>query len=1154
MEASYRQPRTSRMHCNDIMNLLFVPLRPFSQSLPESSISLRAGSQASASVRFGLDRQSFIRLFRVAIWLFACNGLQSLAAADSPIDLAGQWRFQLDRKNEGVEQRWHESDLPEAVRLPGCLPAQGIGDDVTLTTPWMGDVKHPAWHKDPLYAKHALPRDIHFPFWLQPDKYYAGAAWYQRDIQIPQEWEGRRLGLTLERPHWATRVWIDDQELGSNDGLSTPHVYDLGASLTSGMHRLTIRVDNSLVVDVGVNSHSISDHTQGNWNGIVGRLELTATGSVWIDDLQVFPAAASKQARVCVRVENAGKLPAKRLLTLQIDPTDDSQSLNAATLNREVTVPPGGASVVIEIPLGDNIRRWDEFSPALYRLHANLSTGDGRQSEHDRNVTFGIRDISTTGTQFLVNGRKTFFRGTLECAVFPETGHPPTDVESWRRIIRICKAHGLNMIRFHSWCPPKAAFEAADELGFYYQVEAASWANQLTTLGDGKPVDDWINRETDRILQAYGNHPSFVLMAYGNEPGGPGQEAYLAKWVNRCRKQDPRRLYTSAAGWPQIDENQFHVTPDPRLHQWGDGLKSRINGKPPETCTDYRDYIGERQAPVISHEIGQWCAYPNFDEMPKYTGYLQPKNFDVFRDSLKAQGMGDQARDFLLASGKLQTLCYKEDIEAALRTPGMGGFQLLGLNDFPGQGTALVGALDPFWDSKGYVTAEEYRRFCNETVLLARLGKRVYTSDETIDAQLEAAHFGAAPLNDAVVYWKLVDERGNAVAEGELPSQRIPVDNGVSLGRIRVALNEMPAPAKYRLVVGIADTPFQNDWDVWVYSPQVTGGSSDILIVSELNEVALARLDDGRKMLLTIPAWRVKGDRLGTVALGFSSIFWNTAWTDRQPPHTLGILCDPDHPLFAAFPTEFHTNWQWWYLISRGAAMNMTELPTDLLPLVQVIDDWLTNRRLGLVFEAKLGPGKLLVCSIDLQHELADDPVRRQFRHSLLAYMASDKFAPQHSVTVDQMRGLMAPASPMERLGVVTVTTDSHELESDGYHAIDGNPQTIWHTQWRAAGPTFPHQFQMEFKSPISIRGFTLLPRQDGLRNGWIKAYAFYASNDGQHWGEPIAQGNFASTKDLKTVNLSKPAKGRFFRLVAATGFDELAYASIAEFSVMPAR
>lgn len=654
----------------------------------------------------------------------------------------------------------------------------------------------------------------------------------------------------------------------------------------------------------------------------------------------------------------------------------------------------------------------DQFTPALQPLVFQLSTGDSKS------IAVGLREISTQGTQFLINGRKTFFRGTLECCIFPLTGHPPTDVASWKRIIRIAKAHGLNLIRFHSYCPPEAAFVAADELGFYYQVETC-WANQSTTIGDGKPVDQWVYEETDRILKAYGNHPSFLLMPYGNEPGGRNAAAYLAKWVDHYKARDPRRLWTGGSGWPPLPENQFYITPQPRIQLWGAGLTSRINARPPETRTDYRDFIQRQKVPVISHEIGQWCVYPNFDEIPKYKGYLKPRNFEIFRDTLRAHHLGDLAHRFLLASGKLQTLCYKEEIESALRTPGMGGFELLDLHDFPGQGTALVGVLDPFWDDKGYVTAEEYSRFCNRTVPLVRLSKRVFTTDERLEADIEVAHFGPVPLKAAVTTWKLVGDDLKVVASGTLPVADIAIGNGIVLGGASIDLRKVPAPARYKLVVTVAQpssgssstaSAFQNDWDVWVYPPQVdTQPPPGVVVTDDLNDQALAALDVGGKVLLLIPPDWVKEGKRAKVALGFSSIFWNTAWTHRQPPTTLGILCDPGNPALAEFPTEYHSNWQWWYLVSRAGAMILDDLPRELRPTVQVIDDWVTGRKLGLVFEARMGEGRLLVCSIDLNNDLEHNPVARQMLHSLLDYMAGPKFRPTITLAPAEVRSLYAP-------------------------------------------------------------------------------------------------------------------------------------------------
>ncbi|MPZ16811.1 MAG: glycoside hydrolase [Luteitalea sp.] len=951
-------------------------------------------------------------------------------ASQDVVSLAGTWRFELDRDDRGILEHWYRRSLSQQIALPGVLQAQGFGDDVTPATEWTGQVVDRSYFTAPEYEPYRRPGNIKIPFWLQPDKHYVGPAWYQRDIEIPEPWRGQQVVLTLERPHWQTLVWIDDRIIGSNDSLSTPHVYDLGRTLEPGKHRLTVRVDNRLIVDVGVNSHSVSDHTQSNWNGVAGRIELAATPAVWIDDLQLYPDVDAKLVLVRGKVGNATGRAGRGSVRLEAEGFNVAAPIAApAPMNVDVQWNRHGGTFEARYSLGRGAKLWDEFTPVLYRLTATLEPGTAASAPLDARapnlearpfpfaVTFGLRQIGVEGTQFVVNGRKTFFRGTLESAIFPKTGHPPTDKGSWKRIISTAKAHGLNMFRFHSWCPPAAAFEAADELGFYLQVEAGSWANQSTRLGVGLPVDAWIYKETDRILRAYGNHPSFVLMAYGNEPEG-NDEAYLARWLTHYKAKDQRRLYTAASGWPQIPENEFHVTPDPRIQAWGAGLKSRVNARPPETRTDYRDYIRKWRVPVISHEIGQWCAFPNFAEMPKYTGYLKPRNFEIFRERLDEQQMGGQARELLLASGKLQTLLYKEDIESALRTPGMGGFQLLDLHDFPGQGTALVGVLDAFWEPKGYVTAEEYRRFCNRTVPLARLERRVFSNSDTLEAVLEVAHFGPAPLADVSITWKLVPTEGGdqPVAGGSLPPRTIPLGNAIALGRVAADLRQVPAPQRYKLVVALEGTPFENDWDVWVYPDRVdTRTPQAVTIATDLDRATLTTLRDGGRVLLMIPPKRVKGDDRrsakrggGPVALGFSSIFWNTAWTGGQPPHTLGILCDPEHPALAAFPTDYHSNWQWWYLVTRAGAMLLDDLPSQLRPTVQVIDDWVTSRKLGLIFEAQVAGGRLLVTSIDLRKEGDRNLVARQMLHSLLTYMASNRFRPDVEITPEQVKGLIA--------------------------------------------------------------------------------------------------------------------------------------------------
>jgi hypothetical protein len=935
-----------------------------------------------------------LRLLAFLPMLF-CFFASNTEAADS-LSLNGRWSFALDRSDVGIGEQWFLREMPGHIRLPGSLPEQGIGDDISVNTLWTGGIVDPSWFNAAEYAKYRLPGNVKIPFWLQPEKYYAGAAWYQRDINIPGDWEGKRVVLRLERPHWESRVWLDRRMIGTNASLSTPHEYDFGR-LVHGKHTLTIRVDNRMIVDIGENSHAVSDHTQGNWNGIVGRIELRATPLVWIEDLQVFSHTATKSVTVKGRIGNTSGQPGRGLVQL---------AGNGRSKQLDVSWDTKGGSFTTGFDLGDNAKPWDEFSPRLYTLSAKL--GDSAEAD----ATFGLREISAQGTQFIVNGRKTFFRGTLECCVFPRTGHPPTEVAEWKRIIGIAKSFGLNLLRFHSYCPPEAAFEAADELGMYLQVETC-WANNSTGLGDGLAVDRWVYDETDRILKYYGNHPSFILMPYGNEPGGRNSTTYLANYVAHYKMLDPRRLWTSGAGWPQLAENQFHLIADPRIQRWGEGLGSRINSKAPETASDYRGYIAGRKVPVISHEIGQWCVYPDFGEIPKYSGYLKPKNFEIFRDRLEASGLGRLAKRFLLASGKLQTLCYKEDIESALRTPGMGGFELLDLHDFPGQGTALVGVLDPFWEGKGYMTGAEYSRFCNATVPLVRLAKRVFTVDEALTARVEVAHFGVAPLKDAAASWKLVAENGSTFTSGKLGVRDVPVDNGTILGNVSVDLKSAKAPAHYKLVVTIQNREggrhlAENDWDVWIYpAPAAIETPKDVLVSSRFDEPAEKQLQTGGRLLLTLPPESIRNFDVAPVKLGFSSIFWNTAWTERQAPTTLGILCDPKHPALAEFPTDFHSNWQWWYLIHRAGALRLDGLSRSVDPIVRVIDDWVTARPLGLVIEAKCGKGRIVVCGFDLTGDLSSDPVGRQMRQSLLHYMAAKSFDPKTELNLEQVRKLV---------------------------------------------------------------------------------------------------------------------------------------------------
>ena len=939
--------------------------------------------------------------------------------------LAGEWSVQLDPDDVGVKEQWYNQPFKEKLHLPGSLQEQGFGFDVDVNTKWTGQVVDNAWYTAPEYEKYRKQGNIKVPFWLNPDKHYVGVAWYQKEISIPSAWGGKTIVLELERTHWETTLFVDGKEIGKQDGLSTPHRYILHTAkqersqskdLQPGKHIITVRVDNRVHIPVGINAHSVSDHTQSNWNGLTGRLTLSAKSQFHMDDVQIYPDVEAKNIQVKIKfnaVTNPGKINViLQLQTIAGEPVGQPVKYNFSPFSQQVVIysdesglparvdmSPIDKNLVFSatVDIKEDIKRWSEHNPHLYRLKTVLETLDGTEEVYEN---FGFRTFKKEGTRFQVNGQPIFLRGTLECCIFPLTGYPSMARSYWKKIYGVCKDFGLNHVRFHSWCPPEVAFDMADSMGIYLQVECGAWA----TIGDGQYLDQWLYAESDRILKEYGNHPSFCMLAYGNEPGGKNQEQYLSELVDYWQKKDNRRVYTSGAGWPYVENADYWNAPQPRIQLWGAGLNSIINAQPPRTNFDYAEIV-KKDMPTVSHEIGQWCVYPNFNEIEKYTGVLKAKNFEIFKETLAEKNMGDLAEEFLFASGRLQTLCYKADIEAAFRTPGFAGFQLLDLHDFPGQGTALVGVVDAFWDTKGYVDGKAFSQFCNAVVPIVRFPKMVWLNNEKMDVPVEFANFGAKPITNAGITWTVATSDGQSLKKGVF-NKHLPLDNCIPVGTIDFDFAVIKEPRQLTVTVQIDNTTIRNQWHIWVYPAQKQTVKNMPFVTSKLDQTALAKLNQGENVLLTFPKGTVSPLKGGQIPVGFSSIFWNTAWSRKQAPHTLGILCDPRHPALSSFPNEGYSDYQWWDIVSACDAMLMDDFPADFRPIIHLIDDWFTNRKLGILFEAKVGNGKLMVCSVDLQKDLNKRPAAAQFRQSILEYMSSGRFNPVKDISIDIINNL----------------------------------------------------------------------------------------------------------------------------------------------------
>lgn len=912
------------------------------------------------------------------------------------IDLQGQWNFSLDPDGKGEVAGFPTAHFTEMVTLPGTTDTNRKGYFPTRTDETTN-----------LSRLHS----------------YVGKAWYLKEVYIPQDWKGKEICLELERSRPST-VWVDGVRQGSNDNISTPQRYDLSTSLAlPGRHTIAVMVDNgeSVPPELLVSSHAYTEATQTNWNGIIGEIFLEASNKLNIRDLQLYPDAANRNVGVRFSISAPQSLSSRSRVKISARSwnTDSVQELPAKTF----ALRKGQSEYNFDYSLGPEALLWSEFSPALYHLEVEIEGVDKVEAD------FGLREFKAEGTQFTINGTTTFLRGKHDGCVFPLTGHTAMDVPTWRHYFQVAKSYGINHYRFHSWCPPRACFEAADIEGVYLQPELPFWGNLRSS---NERLISFLSKEGVVIQKEYGSHASFVLFALGNELSG--ELEVMKNLAEKFRAVDSRHLYAYGSniylGYQGFISGQdFLVTcrigregeQSFETHTRGsfsfadtyDG--GYLNHTYPNTLMDFSGAIASCPVPVISHETGQFQVYPNYEEIGKYKGVLYPYNFEVFRHKLAQAGMMSQAEDFFLSSGAWAVELYKAEIEMDLRTPGFGGFQLLDLQDYPGQGTALVGILDAFMDSKGLVSPERWRGFCSETVPLLLVDKFCYHSDEAMRARVKISNYSPNSLKGRHLQWSLKSPDGSFVDGGSLD---ITLDGQglLDLGRIEPYIAGIHKASKLSLELSIVGTPYRNSYSLWVYPVSEVGkikSDPSVLVTRSLNESAIGTLKSGGKVL-----WMPRREDFSEeqcVGGLFQTDYWNyrmfkgISEANKKPvsPGTMGLLVDPAHPFFASFPTECHTNWQWFSIVKSSFPLIMDSFPTAYRPVVQVIDNIERNHRLGLVFELCVEGGKLLVCMADLESSFGKPEVRA-FYNSMIDYMASPAFEPSLSLSATQLEDLLS--------------------------------------------------------------------------------------------------------------------------------------------------
>lgn len=850
------------------------------------------------------------------------------------IDLSGQWQVKLDaEKQETMPQAY-----PETMMLPGTTSAAGLG------------MPNPAKERGCL-----------------TDAYrFEGAVWFMRTFTAG-DWTGEQTMLTLERTR-KTTVYLDGRPIGHQESLCTPHRYFL-PPVHAGEHTLVIRVDNTDYPTRG--GHLTSPDTQSNWNGITGEISLTVAHTL-LTDLTVCPDLR----RGCLRVHG------------HIIGAPDGVAGIVLPGQMEHLLPYRRGVLDGECPLKGNEAFWDEAHPEIHTISIDL---DGDVYE----TTFGLRDVRTLGRRLLINGRETFLRGKVDNLLYPKTGYTPTDVASWMTILGIAKEYGINHYRYHTACPPDAAFTAADLLGVYMAPELPFWGTVAEEGEEGydERERDFLFQEGFRILREYGHHPSFLWLSLGNELWG--SKDVLNRMMCAYREADDTKLYSSGANNYQfvpdvLDEENVFVgvrLGRERLirgsYAMCDAPQGIVQTTAPESVSNYDASIvpetlgqsGEAgkvqiqygtgvkevdaqsadalipDVPVISHEVGQYVFYPDFSEIPHYTGPLKPRNIEAMRENLERAGLYGEHEAFFRQTGHLAVDCYKREIETLLRSREVSGFQLLDLQDYTGQGTALVGVLNALMENKGLISAEEWREFCAGTVVLGEFASFTGMMGEDIRFDVQISECDPEKQHTCIRC---------TLMDGERELYACDVTPGARQGRLTDAVSVTFPAECYRdamqeritglTVVLTLEDGTRNHYPIWLIPP------IDIRITREGIE------KDGRMVAFVPAEEKADGAAIvvpsaeGQLPAEYCTDFWcypmfrsiSESMGKPVPVGTMGLSIDTASPLLKRFAQEDYTT-PVWYAILQTA--HVQRLPADIHPAVQMIDNTERCARLGILYQ-----------------------------------------------------------------------------------------------------------------------------------------------------------------------------------------------------------
>ena len=950
--------------------------------------------------------------------------------------------------------KWHvvlEDGTTGQMDLPGTLDENGIGHR---------DVGANQWHPDAVLGNAAgeIDKDAPIATRFTRRHTYEGEARISSKITVP-DYGTDRLFVLAERAR-ALRLLVDGEACAvfRQGTLSTPYIFELTGA-APGEHEFTFLSDNSypgMPKAAICYSSAATDETQTNWNGILGECSMYTRPQNFIDSLRVYPRAVKKEEKnkaggyvldVCVELApGAKKVYKDAKIILQSEALAAGELEDTQTLTEIISYSGEGLAEAgtdkeenpktmeiwfRDLPLRENVKLWDEDEGNLYEMAVTLDNGmsaeDKGGSTAECRTRFGIRSFGDNGSgRLALNGRAIFLRGEANCAEYPETGHPPMTIPEWKEMLLKYRSYGINFVRFHSHCEPEAAFAAADELGMLLQPELSHW-DPKDAFGTEESYR-YYRAELVDLLKTYANHPSFVMLTLGNElqAQDEGRER-MRELVRTAKRMDPTRLYANGSNAfygeegcdPESDFYTSQSCKDVVIRGTFSGMRGYLNENYPSADRTYDEAMAEirkeYQKPVFSFEVGQFEVLPDFEELESFHGISDPVNLKLIKKRVEERGLLHTWEKYVEATGELSRLAYREEIEAAMRTRELSGISLLGLQDFPGQGTALVGMMNSHLEPKPYDFArpERFREFFQECRILVKLPHYTYEAGERLIAEVEAANFGKRNI-EGVFCWTLagkksVSENGNC-EPAEIKSKNTVIATGedteiticrpgsyTEVGSLDIPLDFVEKNTALTLKVRIGDSI--SAYPIWVYRKTTPVCPENVYETRAFDVKTREILQNGGRVYLSPDA--DKESLPNSIKTQFTTDFWSVG-TFADQEGGMGQLIDTEHPIFKEFPTDFHTDWQWWIMATKRAVI----LPHPMKTIITEMDSYAFLRPMAQMIEFRCLKGKVLLSTMEL-HKSQQYPEVRALQASIYTYLSGENFEPAEEITEEELSMLV---------------------------------------------------------------------------------------------------------------------------------------------------